>query len=350
MKLSSSFKDQSGLVSIMVASVLMVIMALITLGFTRLVSNEQRQSIDDQLSKQAFYAAESGINLVSENVDFEDMENQSKDDCNVNDPLYDVNNGVVVDGNVEAEDVEITCILIDPTPTDIRFDNDSIVSDKSRVIPISTNATASNITFSWGDSNPAHSDPGPCSTNFLTNDSTLPLNPAEQWNRKAILKLDLIRIPTTGTFSRDDLINTNQFSAIMLPCNGGAGTVVFDDAVQPSGKGRVVHAACTTAPEYECSVTISGVNSSNMYARFNSIYGAVNVRVTATGASAEPLYFSDVQAIVDSTGRSKDVFRRLQARVPLYDSFQYPNAALQTLEDVCKLYTVLQSSVDDGCN
>ena len=55
-------KDERGMVAIMIAMFLMIILSLITLGFLRLMQREQRQALDNSLSTQAYYAAESGIN------------------------------------------------------------------------------------------------------------------------------------------------------------------------------------------------------------------------------------------------------------------------------------------------
>src|ERR1039458_10050844 len=54
--------DQSGFASIVIASVIILVLSLITVGFAQLMQREQRSALDRQLSSQAYYAAESGIN------------------------------------------------------------------------------------------------------------------------------------------------------------------------------------------------------------------------------------------------------------------------------------------------
>src|SRR5689334_20404193 len=57
---------QAGMVAIMVMLILMLVISLIVLGFAQISRRNQRQSLDRQLSTQAFYAAETGINDAAE--------------------------------------------------------------------------------------------------------------------------------------------------------------------------------------------------------------------------------------------------------------------------------------------
>ena len=57
-------KQQEGLISITVAIVFIMIISLIVLGFSQVSRRNARQALDRQLSSQAYYAAESGINDV----------------------------------------------------------------------------------------------------------------------------------------------------------------------------------------------------------------------------------------------------------------------------------------------
>lgn len=55
-------QNQHGIVSIFVAVMFVLITSLITTSFAFLMRREQQQVLDQQLSTQAFYAAESGVN------------------------------------------------------------------------------------------------------------------------------------------------------------------------------------------------------------------------------------------------------------------------------------------------
>lgn len=329
-------KNQSGFVAIMVASVLMVIMALITLGFSRVVQNEQRQSLDSELSKQAFYAAESGINVAASSPEIFTVD---KTTCDVT----EYNDGYV---NAGDEDVKFTCLLIDPTPESLDFGNDSITTNKSKIVPLITPDPMARIIFEWRDSN----------SDSLENCASAPTDFETQysgtgaWNKIAPIKIDLFGIPNGTSFTRDQLI-ANQFGAIFYPCQGGSNTTTYA-AGTGVDLGKIIPVGCTVGAEYECRVEITGVlaNQREFYTRIKSLYNDVNVRIMATNSVGARQSFSFAQSVVDSTGRANDVFRRLQARIPLYNNYDYPQATVQTVEDICKLYQVQADRVVDDCN
>lgn len=347
MKINKKY-NQKGIVSIMIASVMMIIMALITLGFTRLVQNEQRQAIDNQLSQQAFYAAESGINIAASDPDFP---GERKDDCDVS----GYNNGVItdeVDASGNPIDVVFTCLLIDPRPSDLVFGNDSITTNRSKVVPIRTNSAPSEIIFQWkGASTSREPNCNAGSMDFDINDAA--------WDKIPLLKLDLIGIPNATPFTREDLA-TNQFSVVLYPCeNGGVNQIAFMDGAGDEDIGKIVPVNCVDNPsvEYPCQIGITVASliaargaQREYFARFNSIYNELNVRITTNDGLGNSLLFAGAQAVVDSTGRANDVFHRLQARVPLYENYSLPSGTIHTLDDICKLYEVRESQVIDNCN
>jgi hypothetical protein len=332
--IKSTKNIQSGFVSILVASILMVIMALITLGFSRVVQNEQRQALDNELSKQAYYAAESGINVVASSPD---IYTTDKTDCDVS----QYNNGYVNAGN---EDAKFTCLLIDPTPEDLVFGNDSITTNKSKIVPIITASPPASLVIEWNDTNSDNLESCAVARDFEATYG--------DWNKISPLRIDLFGIPDGATFNRDNLV-ANQFGAIFYPCSGGGASTTYA-AGSGVDVGRIIPANCTsgTSADYECRIIIDGVIAGQdvFYAKIKSLYNDVNVRITANDGSGAPLAFSYAQAVVDSTGRANDVFRRLQVRIPLYNNFDYPQATLQTVEDICKLYQVQATRVVDDCN
>ena len=57
--------------------------------------------------------------------------------------------------------------------------------------------------------------------------------------------------------------------------------------------------------------------------------------------------FAGVQAIVDSTGRASDQFRRVQSRVEVdTNSFPYPRAAIDITGNLCKNFMVTDNPTD----
>jgi Tfp pilus assembly protein PilX len=55
-------QNEQGLVAIVIVSTIIVILSLMTIGFSRIMDRELRQALDRELASQAHYAAESGLN------------------------------------------------------------------------------------------------------------------------------------------------------------------------------------------------------------------------------------------------------------------------------------------------
>src|SRR5882724_3022558 len=65
--MSSSMKHphtspEAGFAALIIGIILVLILGLLTIGFAQLVRHEQSSALDKQLSSQAYYAAESGVN------------------------------------------------------------------------------------------------------------------------------------------------------------------------------------------------------------------------------------------------------------------------------------------------
>ncbi len=54
--------------------------------------------------------------------------------------------------------------------------------------------------------------------------------------------------------------------------------------------------------------------------------------------------FNGVQPVIDVTGRANNMFRRVLARVELSGSFVYPEAAVDMKNDLCKNFSVTDTS------
>jgi Tfp pilus assembly protein PilX len=112
--------NQSGFVSIVVCLIIMVILTLVTIGFSKLMGRAQRQALDRQLSTQAFYAAESGVNdalLV-----------YKSDPTKLDKTCGTVKN--IIDTSVAA-----TCVFSDGNPTSVEYGD---VGTSPVVMPVHT--------------------------------------------------------------------------------------------------------------------------------------------------------------------------------------------------------------------
>jgi len=137
-------KQEQGFVSIIVAAILMVLMSVVTIGFSRAMQREQRQSLDRQLSSQAFYAAETAINDTYNKI-IKDGSVAPIDSC---DPSDLPNKGII---DKDEPDVAFTCLRIDPSPSSLEFDNGKIATTESKVFPLSSKSGSafSDIKIEW---------------------------------------------------------------------------------------------------------------------------------------------------------------------------------------------------------
>ena len=75
----SLHKNQSGVVSIVASIIIMVILSLIAISFARIMRQEHQQAFERQLHTQAYYAAETAINDVRQEVNQRLLDRQSAD-------------------------------------------------------------------------------------------------------------------------------------------------------------------------------------------------------------------------------------------------------------------------------
>ena len=130
--------NESGAISMIVTILIMLLISLIVLAMSQNADTERRQSLDRQLSDQAYYNAESGVNDLIQYL----YENPSagvdhKDDCNLKqDPWFATRNGDSK-GSIDGTDGvnKYSCLLYDKAPKTLVFDD--IGTSDSKVIPIS---------------------------------------------------------------------------------------------------------------------------------------------------------------------------------------------------------------------
>lgn len=321
-------RNQSGLVSFVVTLIIMIILSLIVIGFSQLSRREQRQSLDNQLQTQAFYAAESGINKAISMLE-DNPALPARTDCNDANVAWSAltANSTLDDG------VQYTCVLVNPTPPDIVFDE---VGTDSKVTPLNSGdgSAFTRFTLRWQNSESSvPADINDCDTNASPVDGRFPA--INQWGCSVgLLRVDLVPTPATG-FDREALLS-NMMTAFFYPSTSGS-DLVFGTAIN-TGQGAIVNSACSGSPLVcEASIDVSGRTDAQYMMRIRSVYRNSQLTITSLGKT-----FRDVQAVVDATGRAQDVLRRLQVRKPI-GTITNPLLADYTIEsnDICKRYTFI---------
>lgn len=327
---------EAGLVSIMVTLILMIVISLIVLGFAQISRRNQRQALDRQLSTQAFYAAESGVN------DARDLINQAvtagntiaaKSDCSPGSGMYaGLNPDLDGVGNNEAE---YTCVLVNPTPETLLYGD--VGNASSTIVPIvsASGTNISRISLTWrtkdNTATPLTGCPGSTSGVF---------SPTSAWScGYGVLRMDLV--PTSGTFNYAILQN-NTITTFFVPLSVGGSTGA--DHVAVNGNDRI-GVDCSDA---ECKFDITGFNENQYYMRVSSIYKNVSLQVTAYDAPGNQLTLKDAQAVIDATGKAQDVLRRIQVHVPLTASSQnqMSDYVMQSTDSICKRFVTMDNYFD----
>lgn len=355
--------DENGLVAIIVATVIMVILSLITLGFARLMQSEQRQALDRSLSTQAFYAAESAINDVVRRIQDPNPATaytENKDSCGV-----DFANNF--DGDVDTQtSATYTCLIVDQAPDTLEYTQGAIGLDASKVVPIrsETGSPIETIRLSWENDNSA---PASATNNY----GSCPGSPASlppysgtgQWAYNVgMLRLDVI---PADNLTRDNLVN-NTLSLYLYPCTGSGAqdTIQFQSHNDPNEKGQIVPVLCTpdatrdsNEKPRDCDLRITftggGFNANSLYyLRMRSIYRASDLTVRSYNAAGTQVAIEGAQVQIDSTGKVNDVLRRIQVRVPVNKSYQVPEFVIQTTDSICKQLQITPNptpAYDDSC-
>jgi Tfp pilus assembly protein PilV len=324
--------DQRGMAAIIVTMVTMVVISLIVLGFATISRREQGQTLDQQLSTQAFYAAESGVEDAQHVIEAAMKAGKAipgKTDCDTNTdgagytPNYPVGAGTVLDS---GHNVSYSCLLVDPSPTSLKFDG---VGTDNVVIPVAADDVIDKFVITWKPTNAPSGNPSSCpgsTTNVFSLQS--------KWTcGYGMMRMDLV--PTEGALSRAGLGSSTLTSFFVPTRNAASGNLSYSGN---TNKPNVTATNCTLGSYSQCTATITGLPAVKSFSlRLNSMYQPSNVTVVAYHGSTQ-LGISGAQATVDVTGKANDVLRRIQVRVPVGVQSTTASFALQTNGSLCKRF------------
>lgn len=376
-------ESQQGFVSLFTVVFFMILISVITIGFLRIMTIEQQQALDNDLTASALAAAESGIEDAKRVIlKYFSMPSGAQKvalgaaltstACNalLNDPTA---NGLGVSGTGSVNGQSslnqyYTCLSVNLiSPNYIS----SSTAGKSDYIPLHTenNVAFDQVKISWdlisanvgtdGDGRPSNYA---SSTLFpkVTGD-------AQSWSTKnypAFIRAELYGYPN-GTFTRTNMTDRMR-SAFLVPSLVGTteNTPIAMDVADPlphqfdQAKSAVQAIQCKNTPAtvpvgtYACSATLAlpsdptlRGNNNNYYLRLTPLYGSTHYEVELKDSSTgNTINFSGVQPIVDVTGRASDVFRRIQARVRIGATADLPEFSAETAGDICKNMEVSDGS------
>ena len=351
-------KNSAGIVSILVTLIMMIVITLIIVGFTQLSTQNRRQALDRQLSNQAFYAAESGINDTLRIIKSINGTIPIKPDC-ANNPPYDSLN---TSGTLDAT-VKYTCIKVDPLVKEIRLQN--LSPGESRLIKVNTKnadgTTSNNVAqfvFNWSPKIGTNVDYSSENVNGTCTDA------GDNWDQTsyqcpyAVVRVDVLKLSGLSSMSAANLAK-NTVTLFIYP-NGGlalmtAGSIksAADGSITINGvagkKVGMYGSGCNYVWAY-CggAINVEGGASGTSY-----LMRVTPLQTTATGFSvlaysnaafpsdeSSRLYFADQQVLIDSTGQSNGVLRRVQVRANVngLSAQGVPLGAIESRNDVCKAF------------
>jgi hypothetical protein len=330
-------RSEQGMVSIVTTMVLMVVISLIALGFAQISRRNQRESLDRQLSTQAFYAAETGIN---------DARKVISDAVAAGTPISDKTtcDGTGVAGfyaglNPDIDTslgVKYSCLLVDSAPTSLSYTD---IGMAATVIPmISASGTPlDQVELHWQSKETGGSPTSGCPT-VVANVFT----PAPAWTcGYGVLRVDIV--PTDGSSMTIDSLQRDTMTFFAVPfSSGGVNTVNYPTTV-PASSTNTNNRIGIQCDNTECSLTIGNLSASSYHLRVSSIYKDVALgKVVARDGTGAQLRISGAQAVIDSTGRAQDVLRRIQVHVPLRSTSRndLTDYAIETTGAICKRYSI----------
>lgn len=328
-------RQNKGFVSIFAVLIIMGILSLIMVGFSALVRRTQKQTLDNQLSNQAFYAAESGVNdaakVLASNPTY------SKTSCQdaTNDPPEFV---YTLDAN---SSVGYTCVLVSTTNSTLDFSNVPLQGQSNPVTANLRSSTGNNIIrfdIAW------------TSTITFRRRANTNLPVSSSWgNNIGMLRVDLTPDDSTNGYDRASLI-TKSFTFYLYPTSAGVnGPFTVSSGVAAGGsanQGQIFYVNnCTpSAGTVTCTATmqLEPATASKYVMRLQSLYASSNVSIkNGVDSTLSSINWVGGQANVDVTGKANDVYRRIQVRLPIGQSGLTPAFSLQSSNSVCKIISVL---------
>jgi hypothetical protein len=333
-------KDQRGLVSFMITIIMMLVISLIVIGFTQVTNRNRREQLDRQLSTQAFYAAESGVNAAATIVKADFLTPTgvaTQDTCDgTTYPATSLNSD---------SSVGYTCVLVNPTVPSIVTNANPQTSSVFPLNPVDSDGNAvapTQLTFTWSAAQGKTASNSGCQTSaqFPKNDSTYTC-------AFGLLRVDLMM--GSGGGSATAFAN-NTISLFMQPLASGSSPQTITNFSSP--KGIIVGAQYnSTDRTYTATVPLAAAaQSTQYYVRITTLYyDSPRIVVDGTNASGG-ISFKDAQAIIDATGKAQDVLRRVQVTVPLQQySSVIPEGAVQSTASVCKQFSTYSGYYQSNC-
>lgn len=342
--------NESGFAPIIVSIIIVVVLSLLTLGFVTLANNSAKNALNRQLSNNAYYAADSGINDAIQAI-ASGTYNKAKNFCGP-----DTTNPFLRNNHINGSQDYYSCLLINPTPATLQYSSVSssqpVVALISTINSIGAPTNPAYIILSWEPSAQVEVAPyvfAPSSyfpvCNLSANINGACLPNAAGWTSfgkpiTGILRLALTPLQNRGPLPSD---TSSTYTAFLYPQSGnGSATMAPSYSVNTIGpnSGLEVSGNCSvlTIQPDDCNVEIpiGSANTNGFIMSLSSLYTNSRVTIEAFDNSGAPLLFRNSQVMIDSTGYDHGVQRRIQVRISSLNYNGFPSYDIASSNSVCK--------------
>ena len=385
--------QQSGVVSLFTVLFTTILLTVLTVGFLRLMVQEQRQALNNDLSQSAYDSAMSGVEDAKRALRACRTGNTSvcnKIDaqaCNTIQSSGIVGSASDTEVTIRSGDLADTSLSQSYTCVTINRNSDDVIGnlpvDGSQIVPMHTDQQFDAIAIEWTHKGSQYSggDVDAIQAPAGGGGVTLPPNTPAGWgkNAPAMLRIESVLPPDANSVTLADLdtqIVSTTFLRPTVAASQFAPTIAvgMPRAAQTMQPGSTLDtqtaapAAVTCSSQlytnngYACKVILklaSGTTpamSKVAFLRITSLYNETSFRIQPFDTVAnKPVTFNDVQPVVDATGRAGNLYRRVVSRLSYQDLsssvIPFPNSAVDITANLCKDFYVTDTTSDgNGCN
>ena len=374
-----NLKTKNGAASLFVVIITIILLGVVTLGFTRLILSEATQTSNNDLSQSAYDSALAGVEDAKiALLEYYNCKNSATGcsgaiasietnmdgkNCDVVSEALGRQTGsneetIIQEKTTSGTDASAsmeqayTCVTINDDLEDYRTTLNS--DNRLRVVPIKTSDpnAVKKVKVQWfSDFN--RTDPSSTISNWPYKNSLPTLDTNSLSDTPSFLGVQLFQ--TDETFSLSELSaanNSNQTdlaTVYLAPTNEGSKkTISASELAKTANKAsenttkkiRCADNGSNTNNGFYCTATLTlpqpfnggNRNRDTFFLILSLPYGIpeTDVAVALLDDDGHTLNFKGVQASIDSTGRANDLYRRVETRVDLVDtSLPYPEFAIQ---------------------
>lgn len=380
-------KFQSGAVSLFIVVFTSMLLAVVTIGFTKIMLSDQQQASVEDVSQSAYDSAMSGVEdakrlvLLHQACESGEATNTAScaaarsalgDNRTVDNQSCDTLREAGIVGGASGDEVPIrqtssgsaaereldqayTCVKV---ATQLKDYLGHLAKDTAAVIPLVVPDNFTSVKLSWFNIDDIpESRRNNINITYPTSPVTLHKSSSgwgvDNTDTPPMIRAQVIQTGESGNLS-DFNTAAGANSAFFYPVNRGGNT-----NYSMVNSGREDKAIANTQPvsarcdsdnvrnsKYACSINIlpnpvSVSGQRYVYLHLTSFYKSTNYKIEFNDGLGNAMEFGSPQIEIDSTGRANNLFRRIATRVETTGKLSYPtSAALSVKQSLCKDFIV----------